>query len=207
MRQKVFICRELLPLLCSLIGGISPAAAQSAAPVCQPPKAGEYLLLVVSPTPESQDQVRRALLPNTRTTICKYLNDTVTRIGGFTQLENANTQARYFNDVVGLSAFVAQEPTNKPTGNSPAYNPKPLGSGYAVLVDYFNRPEIATQVGQLLGNDVGLVSYGQRPYLLAVYTGNQKDANSTLKRLSDRGFFALLVDSRKVMLLKKAVSI
>jgi hypothetical protein len=220
MRQKVFNTRELLPLLLSMgfslspltfslslfIGGISSATAQSTTPVCQPPKAGEYLLLVVSPTPESQEQVRRALSPNTSTTICKYLNDTVTRIGGFTQIENANAQAQYINNTVGLSAFVAQKPADTPTGNQPTYNPKALGAGYAVLVDYFNRPEIATQVRQLLGNNVGLVSYGQRPYLLAVYTKNQKDAHSTLQKLSDRGFFAMLVDSRKVMRLKETVS-
>lgn len=193
-------------LLTGLTGGISSATAQSPTLICQPPKAGEYLLLVISPTPKSQEQVRRALPPNTSTTICKYLNETVMRIGGFTQIENANAQARYFKNTVGLSAFVAQEPKT-PTGNSPTYNPKPLGGGYAVLVDYFNQPEIATQVRQLLGKNVGLVSYGQRPYLIAVYTGNQKDANSTLQKLSDSGFFALLVDSRKVMLLEEVVSI
>ena len=189
-----------------LIIGISSTAAQSATPDCQPPKVGEYLLLVVSPTPESQDQVRRALLPNTSTTICKYLKDTVTRIGGFTQIETANAQARYFNDTVGLSAFVAQGQAQTPPGTQ-AYNPKPLGAGYAVLVDYFNQPEAATQVRQLLGTDVGLVSYGQRPYLLAVYSGDQKKVNSTLQKLSNGGFFAMLVDSRKVMLLKAVVSL
>jgi len=187
--------------------GISSASAQSATPDCQPPKVGEYLLLVVSPTPEIQDQVRRALLPNTSTTICKYLKDTVTRIGGFTQIETANDQAHYFNDTVGLPAFIAQGQAQTPSGNPPAYNPKPLEAGYAVLVDYFNRPETATQVRQLLGTDVGLVSYGQRPYLLASYSGDQKKVNSILQKLSDRGFFAMLVDSRKVILLKAAVSL
>lgn len=190
-------------LIPGLVGGITPANAQST-PVCQPPKAGEYLLLVVSPTPESQDQVRRALLPNASTSICKYVNDTVTRIGGFTQIETANEQARYFKDIVGLSAFVAQGQA-QPTSGTPAYNPKPLGAGYAVLVDYFNRPETATQMRQVLETDIGLVSYGQRPYLLASYSSDQKKVNSVLKKLSDRGFFAMLVDSRKVILLKAAV--
>lgn len=194
----------LLPLLSSLTIGVT-ATAQSTTP-CQPPKANEYLLLVVSPTPESQDQVRRALLPNTSTTICKYLKDTVTRIGDFTQLETANAQARYFNDIVGLSAFVIQGQAQTPPEPA-AYNPKPLGAGYAVLVDYFNRPETATQVRQLLETDVGFVAYGQRPYLLAIYSGDQKKVNSILQKLSDRGFFAMLVDSRKVMLLKAAVSL
>ncbi len=87
-----------------LTNGVSSVVAQ-VTPDCQPPKVSEYLLLVVSPTPETQDQVRRALLPHTSTTICKYLKDTVTRIGGFTQIEAANACARYFNDTVGLSAL------------------------------------------------------------------------------------------------------
>lgn len=200
---KGFLCSILLTVP-GLTGGIGSAAAQEATS-CQPPNAGEYLLLVVSPTPASQEQVRRALPPNTSSTICQYLNDTVTRIGGFTQIENANAQALYMNDIVGLSAFVAVRPAKTPPQNPPAYSPKPLGAGYAVLVDYFNSPEIANQVRQLLGNDVGLTSYGQRPYLLAVHTSDQKNANSILQRLSDRGFFALLVDSRKVILLRAKV--
>lgn len=206
MRQTVFkgfLCSILLTVP-GLTGGIGSAAAQEATS-CQPPNAGEYLLLVVSPTLASQEQVRRALPPNTNSTICQYLKDTVTRIGGFTQIENANAQAVYMNEIVGLSAFVAVQPANTPPQNPPAYTPKPLGAGYAVLVDYFNSPEIATQVRQLLGNDVGLSSYGQRPYLLAVHTNDQKNANSILQRLSDRGFFALLVDSRKVILLRTRV--
>lgn len=194
-----------LILLAGLMARVDPATAQSP-PNCQPPEVGEYVLLVVSPTPETQEQVRRALLPNTTTTICKYLNDTVTRIGGFTQIEDANTQARYFNDVVGLSAFVAQAQTNTSPG-SLGYSPQPLGAGYAVLVDYFNNPEVAIQVRDLLGYNPGFVSYGQRPYLLTVYTSKQSYANSILQKLSARGFFALLVDSRQVMLLKKTVSI
>lgn len=184
---------------------IGSAVAQSATAVCQPPKADEYLLLVISPTPESQEQVRRALPPNTSSTICKYLKDTVTRIGGFTKVENANAQARYLNNIVGLSAFVAIRPAKKQPQNPSTYKPKQLGAGYAVLVDYFNTPEIATQVRQLLKKDVGLASYGQRPYLLAVHTSNQKNANSTLQKLSARGFFAMLVDSSKVILLRAKV--
>lgn len=194
---------SLLPLSLSVLSGGMPAVAQSQPP-CQPPKPDEYLLLIVSPTPESQDQVRRALLPNTSTTVCKYLKDTVTRIGGFNKIETANEQARYFKDIVGLPAFVAQSQTLQLS--NPVYNPQPLGKGYAVLVDYFNRPETATQVRQVLETDIGLASYGQRPYLLAIYSNDQKKVNSVLEKLSDRGFFAMLVDSRKVVLLKPAVS-
>lgn len=58
-----------------------------------------------------------------------------------------------------------------------------------------------------MGGDVGFVSYGQRPYLLATYTTSQKDAYKTLQKLSERGFFAVLVDSSKVILLKPVVKL
>jgi hypothetical protein len=89
--------------------------------------------------------------------------------------------------------------------NPLAFNPKPLGTGYAVLVNYFNKPDLATQIQQLLGKDIGLVSYGQRPYLLAIHTDDQTQANATLQKLTDRGFWAVVVDSRQVLLLRQAV--
>lgn len=114
--------------------------------------------------------------------------------------------------IAGLPGFVveskavAQATATPPTENLPAYNPKPLGTGYAVLIDYFNQPELAERVQQALRKDVGLVSYGQRPYLLALHTSNQKDATDTLKALSDRGFWVMVVDSQKVTLLRSQVS-
>jgi hypothetical protein len=209
-----------LVAIASLSVGINSATAQQAIPNCQPPSTGEYLLLVVSPTRDSQNQLRRALPTNVNTTLCKYLNDTVvTRIGGFTKLEDANGWARYVKDIVGLSAFVTSKPgeqqviqasTASPTATAPpssaSYNPRQLGEGYAVLVDYFNRPELATQVQQAVGGNVGFVAYGGRHYLLAVFTTNQREANSTLQALSERGFFAMLVDSRNVTLLRSSVN-
>lgn len=164
-------------------------------PNCQPPRSGEYLVLVRSPTPEAQEKLRRALPPNTNSLVCRYLNETVTRTGTFTQLDNANSQAQSIRSL-GLAAFVVRSPSVTP----PQADSKPLGAGYAVLVEYFNRPETATQVQQFLGTDVGLTSYAQRPYLLALHTSDQNQATETLKRLSDRGFYALLVDSRQVTL-------
>ena len=41
------------------------------------------------------------------------------------------------------SKAVAQIATPPTEENLPAYNPKPLGTGYAVLIDYFNQPELA----------------------------------------------------------------
>jgi hypothetical protein len=182
--------------------------AQSTISPCQPPQPNQYLLFVLNKAGESQEQMRRALPTNTQLTRCRYFNDTVTRIAGFQRLEDAESWALYVQDIVGLSAFVVRPATARVSTNSPsiAYNPKPLGEGYAVLVDYFNKPEMASEVRQIVGNDVGLVSFGQRPYLLAVYTNNQRQANSTLKKLSDRGFSSMVVDSRRVTLLRQKVS-
>ncbi len=245
MRQTVFqklqTLSGLVVVIVGLTGGMNSVAAQSNTSACQGPRQGEFLLLVVSPTPENQSQLRRALPTEINTTVCQYLSDTVTRIGGFSKVDDANGWARYVRDIVGLSAFVTtgqttpttptttqpynpppriqptynptpriQPTTNQtpfnPTANNPqGYNPQALGSGYAVLIDYGNHPEIATQVQQAVGGDVGFVSYGQRPFLLAVYTTNQREASTTLQTLSDRGFFAMIVDSRKVTLLRSNV--
>jgi len=207
---------------------------------CQPPAPSEYLLLVVTRTPDSQTQVQQLLPPNTSVNTCNYLEDTVTRVGGFRTVERANSWAKYMTETTGLAAFVArpaeipqgatpaatpapsvvakpQKPTASPStsaansaakpNDSTSYSPKPLGLGYAVLVDYQNQPEMAVRVRQILGKEVGLVSYGQRPYLLAVYTADPNAANTALQLLSDRGFLAILTDSRRVVLLRRTVAL
>ncbi|MDZ8189352.1 MAG: hypothetical protein RMX96_31515 [Nostoc sp. ChiSLP02] len=195
-----------------LTGGMNSGFAQQAIPNCQPPNAGEYLLLVVSPTAENQKQLRSALPPELKTVTCQYLNETVTRIAGFNRIDDANRWARYVSNIVGLSAIITTRPTTPDVVQAqPAqqqavnYRPQALGEGFAVLVDYYNRPEIANTVQQVVGGNVGFVSYGQRPYLLAVYTTNQTEAYNTLQKLNDRGFVASIVDSRKVIMLRSAV--
>ncbi|MCC5629141.1 hypothetical protein LC613_14080 [Nostoc sphaeroides CHAB 2801] len=202
-----------------LIGGMSSVFAQQTVPLCQPPTAGEYLLLVVSPTADNQKQLRSALPPELKTINCKYLNETVTRIGGFNKIDDANRWARYVSNIVGLSAIITTRPTTPDVQPQPqpqqqaqlqqpqqtVYNPQTLGEGYAVLVDYYNRPELVNSVQQVVGGNVGFVSYGQRPYLLAVYTTNQTEAYNTLQKLNNGGFVASIVDSRKVILLRSTV--
>ncbi|MBM0740788.1 hypothetical protein JOY44_04005 [Phormidium sp. CLA17] len=200
--------------------------------ICQPPAPSEYLLLIVTRTPDSQTQAQQLLPPNTSVDTCRYLEDTVTRVGGFRTVDRANAWAKYVTETTGLAAFVARPaeiPQGSPTAStstiakpqtsttspsttaklndSASYSPKPLGVGYAVLVDYQNQPEMAVKARQALGKDVGLVSYGQRPYLLAVYTTDSNAANTTLQLLSDRGFWATLVDSRRVILLRRSVAL
>ncbi|MFM7365166.1 MAG: hypothetical protein ACKO11_11855 [Cuspidothrix sp.] len=194
-----------------LISNIYPAVAQQNIANCQPPATEEYLLLVISPSLDNQKQLRTALPTEIKTVVCKYNNQTVTRIGGFKKIDDANRWARYIKNIVGLSAIITTRsvspttPTEKVPKSQFTYNPKILGEGYAILVDYFNRPELLSSLQQAVGGDVGFVSYGQRPYLLAVYTTNQKEAYNTLQKLSESGFVTILVDGRKVVLLRSIV--
>ncbi len=206
----------LLLTVTPLVSSINPVIAQQNIANCQAPKAGEYLLLVISPTTENQKQLRSALPTELKTVICKYNNQIVTRIGGFKKIDDANRWARYIQNIVGLSAVITTRATEQAPQQAPqttakvptskiSYNPKILGEGYAILVDYFNRPEMVSSLQKSVGGDVGFVSYGQRPYLLAVYTTNQKEAYNTLQKLSESGFVAILADGRKVVLLRSTV--
>lgn len=90
-------------------------------------------------------------------------------------------------------------------GATQSFDPKPLGSGYAVLVNYANRPEVAADVRQVTSQPVGLVSYNQRPFLLAAYTTDPAAATAVLQSLNDRGFNAIIIDSRSAILLTPTV--
>ena len=220
MQILTILPSALLLAVTPLISNINPVIAQQNLTNCQPPNAGEYLLLVVSPTTENQKQLRSALPTELKTVTCKYNNQTVTRIGGFKNIDDANRWARYIQNIVGLSAIITTRATQQAPQQAPqqvpqttpkvpnskiTYNPKILGEGYAILVDYFNRPEMVSSLQKSVEGDVGFVSYGQRPYLLAVYTTNQKEAYNTLQKLSESGFVAILADSRKVVLLRSTV--
>ena len=196
----------------------SPVKAELAN--CQPPQSDEYLLLIVTKTPDQQEIAKRSFPGNTNNTVCRYIDDTVTRVGGFRSSQIAGDWVKYIQDVVGLPAYVVRSPSASITQDLPVYNPQlatnpenaglafnpqPLGPGYAVLVDYFNQPELAAQVRQVLGAQVGLASYGQRPFLFVVYTTDQNAATAAVKTLSDRGFWPMLVDSRRVTLISPAV--
>ena len=178
-------------------------------PVCRGPQPGEYLLLVSSPTKNNRNQLRQVLPPQLKLNTCKYLSGTVSRIGGFTKIDDANRWAKYIRDYAGLNATITTRPGTIRTRKAKkiSYNPQQLGEGFAVLIDYRNRPQIASSVRKLTKSDVGFVSYGQRPYLLAAYTNKQNEAYQTLQKLSEKGYFAIIADSRKVMLLRPAVKL
>lgn len=332
----------------------SEAIAQVAE--CSPPEAGEYLILAIAAKEKEQEAVISLLPLGSQVSVCNYLGETVVRVGGYQEIDEANTWAQSIAAQTGLGAFVTRPPqvtaeapmaptpptvetpeaaestgrlpprpsTSRsalplpnvqvipaqqvgsrprstesasvpeeeveevdevrsaikpeengdrqaylpdlnlprqltdlpdynvvPTINPPAkppypvtpvynppppvattytalpeltqpvyppsvaaiqppvpvsYDPQPLDEGYAVLVDYFNQPEVAVQLQQLVGADVGLASYGQRPYLLVRYTKSEDQAHSALEDLSDRGFLTMVVDSRQVMLLSPVVA-
>jgi hypothetical protein len=199
---------------------------------CQPPATGEYLLIARSRTVEEQIRIRSKVPSDATVIVCNYQGEAVTRIGGFGTEEVAKSWAQYLLQSTNVQSIVvrpnpiAAQPTPAPSpvptpvaspqptpvvpaqptqvsmGNT--YDPKPLGKGYAVIVNYNNKPEVAGQLKQALNKDIGVVAYGQRPYLLATHTSDSVAANSIMQLLSDRGFLAMVVDSRQIMLLKSA---
>lgn len=227
---------------------VSPSLGQNSLPSCPEPQPNEYLLLVLTQTRETQEQVQRNFSDRTLTSVCRYVGgDIVTRVSGFTRFEVADSWAQYIHDNTGLLAVVVKPGQSQPapiprnpgstvvvpppnprtprqinsstappsipsqpgtTGNSNVnvvYNPRPLGNGYAVLVDYFSNPEIAYQLKSRLGKDIGLASYFSRPYLLVTYTDNAAEANSAARNLSNQGFSAAVVDSNRVTLLTSTI--
>jgi hypothetical protein len=138
--------------------------------------------------------------------------DTASSFPSPTQLPAAEA-----NSQPGANAFPTptQVPANEtspapaaaaaPAASNQGYNPQPLGDGYAVLVDYFSRPEVAADVRQVTSQSVGLVAYEQNPFLLAAHTADSAAANAVLQTLTERGFTAIVVESRRAVLLSPAV--
>jgi hypothetical protein len=233
------------------VGSLSESAIAQTQPACQPPRANQFLLLVVNSQSNAQTQLQQLLPSNAILTACDYLSRNVIRVEGFSSAEIANAWAKYVSDRTGLQAFIARPATTTAPGASAAtpssatpssataastartpvassgasttngarspaspaatasavaYNPQPLGAGYAVLVNYADRPEVAIELSQAIAGSIGLAVYNQRPYLLAIQTADQAAATALLKTLSDRGFSAEMVDSQRVVLLTPAVA-
>ena len=214
--------------------GLSASAIAQPQSACLPPRENQFLLLVVNARSDAQTQLQQLLPNNAILTACDYQSRNVIRVEGFSSADIANAWAKYVSDRTGLQAFIARpapstapatstaptaSPSPSPAPTAPAapaastanpapvaYNPQPLGAGYAVLVNYADRPEVATELSQAIAHSVGLAVYNQRPYLLAIQTADQAAAIALLKTLSDRGFTAQMVDSRRVMLLTPAVA-
>ncbi len=240
---------SMLGLTTAIIGNSGIGDRAQAQLACQPPQASEYLLLMVTPTAESQARVTAVLPVSNPATVCNYFGTTVMRLGGFATPESANAWSDYVAKQAKVSAFVAKPSTtggaaalpplpplgtattgmvpttvlpgtvpsatvlpttpimpNSVGGVNPiAYGPQAIGNGYAVLVNYYSTPAVATQLRQSTGQPVSLVAYGQQPFLLASFTNDQSAANMLLKALTDRGMWAMVVDGRRVMLVQPNV--
>ncbi|MGB3309719.1 MAG: hypothetical protein WBG32_24035 [Nodosilinea sp.] len=244
-------------MLAPVVGFWNPVKAQF--PPCPPPSANEYLLLVRSNTEAERDRVQDLLPSNSTVLVCDYLNDTVVRAGGFTNLENANAWAQYMTEVEGFQAFVARPATTvaqpappsgtpnggtngeAPNGEAPetpasgatspatgtapapgspangtpaapqpastAYAPQPLGTGFAVLVDYQYQPESAIAIQRQVGQAVGLAVHRQRSYLLIAHSPDVDGAASTLAVLNSLNIPGFIVDSQDVVMLTPAVAL
>ncbi len=213
--------------LASAIGSAlmpSQALAQSRLPACPPPAAQEYLLLVRGDNEAERRQISAALPADNTVLVCQYLDEVLVRAGGFTSLETANAWATYMTTVEGYESFVsrptdgtaqtdtrstAQVSTGQPARNATSgagiYQPLKLGTGYAVLVNYGDRPEIADTVSQVV-RPVGLAVYRGQAYLLADYTSDPDSADATLQRLIDAQTTAVVVDAQEVVRLTPAVA-
>jgi len=210
-----------------LAGFALPSVAQTLAP-CTPPTAGEFILLVTTPTTASENQLKQVLPPTVSIPICDYQGNRVSRMGGFRNFSDANAWAEYITQASGLQTFVAQSPSTpasppatppSPTPTtapaptapvpppSPSFVPQPLGTGYGVIVDFLHTPSIAAQLKTAQSRTPGLVSYRGRAYLLATYTTDSAAALTTLQQLTQQGFSTFLVDSRQLMLLTDAVQL
>ena len=125
------------------------AVAQSALPVCPPPAADEYLLLVRGKTEAERAEIASTLPVESSVLICQYTDEVLVRAGGFTSLETANAWASYMASEKGFESFVSRPAVGNGTavavsGNSSsAYQPRLLGPGYAILVDYGSRPSVS----------------------------------------------------------------
>ncbi len=211
-----------------------PAAGNGIIGNCQPPGASEFLLFATARTPEAQALLRSKAPTDATTTVCRYQGEVVIRVAGFASEPSAAAWGQYLIRATGIPTTIvrpvpqALAPVVTPVtigattdvapkagglGNgsvgkrfSPGvYKPQALSSGYAVLVNYNNRPDVAVQLGQVLSQDVGVAVYGERPYLFVVQTGEMTAANAVVKLLSDRGFLALRVEAKSVVVLRPVV--
>ncbi|MEM6501438.1 MAG: hypothetical protein AAF685_06335 [Cyanobacteria bacterium P01_C01_bin.89] len=174
---------------------------------CEPPAAGRYLLMVRRDSPDVEVALYEGLPESVEVTLCDYQGETVLRLSGFPSQAIAEAWQAYISDRLNRTAYLI-EPSNTATpGGGNSYSPQALGDGYAVLVDYFSDLAIARTLRDRMGETPGLVSYGQRPYLLVSHTKKMKPANKLLEELSQDGFAVTVVNSRHAILLRSAITL
>jgi hypothetical protein len=189
---------------------------------CLAPAAGEYGLLILRWSLTDQERAQQVLPPTMRWQLCNYpsrqQNLLVMQVRDLSNLASAQALGQQVTDATGLPTVVTQPAANAvnslgaiappPSPGSPiAYSPQPLGPGYAVIIDFGDRPELAAQLQSLLGRTVGLVAYDQRAYLLGLHTLDATTATALVQDLDRQGLSAQSVDSRQVLVLRSAVAI
>jgi hypothetical protein len=193
------------------VGTTASTAIAQVYPTCPAPSRDEYLLLVRGQDEAERNRIMAALPADNPVLVCEYLDEVVVRAGGFESLEAANSWALYLQDIEGFEAFVASPSATAVGGTSTdpilAYNPVGLPAGYAVLIDYQDRPDVAREVQQTLGQSVGLAVYQQRPYLLATFSRDGGAATGILQKLTTAQFSAFLVEAQQVVRLIERVQI
>ncbi len=182
------------------------APAQALQP-CEPPAAGRYLLMVRRDNPDVEVALYEGLPESVEVTLCEYQGEAVLRLSGFPSQAIAEAWQVYISERLNRTAYLIESSAAAGPGSSGSYSPQPLGDGYAVLVDYFSDLAIARTLHDRLGETPGLVSYGQRPYLLVSHTKKMSQANKLLEELSQDGFAVTVVNSRHAILLRSAIAL
>ena len=206
----------------------SLAAIAQPLPPCDPPESDEHLVLVDQQTPEELEQLKKVLPNGSTTAICQYLDDGVIRVGGFANEEVATAWAEYLSKtlqvqtaIVRPATSISSQPDDGTTPSVPDsageavldepsypdYDPQVLEEGYAILVNYADRTDIAIAVQTELGESVGLAVYRQSPYLIALQSDDFKETGEILRQLIEADFDALMVDSRQVVLMTPVVAV
>ncbi|MDJ1184000.1 hypothetical protein [Roseofilum casamattae] len=200
--KSVFFAGAIAPLIPLLI---SPTPGWSQGNRCSPPNSGEFTLMVQTPNLNSQQFLFRILPDNRTAQVCQYRGEIVTHIRNFRNRQTAQSWSQYILESTGLTAFIVNPPVSTSVVQVPTApvreSKDSIGTGFAILVNYQNNPEIATRVQSLIGTPVGWASFEGNPYLLASQTSNPQEATATLMSLRDRGFSVILVDARQVRLL------
>ena len=201
---------SLLSALTLSLSGLLPLSASAQTlPVCPPPAAQEYLLLVRGNGSAERNEIAAILPEESSVLVCQYLDEPLVRAGRFTSLESANAWATYMTTVAGYESFVLKPANSQVVAqagtNNSLYQPRRLAPGYAVLVEYGANPAVANTVGQIT-RPVGLAVYQQRHYLLAAYASDAASAAAILQRLSNNQQPALLVNAQDVVQLSSSVA-
>ncbi|MEM9772550.1 MAG: hypothetical protein AAF889_13320 [Cyanobacteria bacterium P01_D01_bin.73] len=190
----------------NVVASTAIAPVANAVKLCEPPEAGRYLLMVRRDSPDVEVALYEGLPESVDVTLCEYQDETVLRLSGFPSQAIAEAWQAYISERLNRTAFLI-ESSSAAAGPGTSYSPQALGDGYAVLVDYFSDLAIARTLQERLGETPGLVSYGQRPYLLVSHTKKVKQANKLLEELSQAGFAVTVVNSRHAILLRSAIAL